>query len=165
MSRGKAVYSEDERKAALELAAATTIKGAAEHLGIARNQIYRWIEKYPQFWSDLRAGDTKDGRRKFAERLEVLADRYTGVEHDLLDKIEDGTIQAKDAKEAAALLKAMGSSRQTATVGAKTLSGESDLVEHTINFPALEQAMERLLATAAPAALTVANEAEAEHVD
>lgn len=155
-------YDDTERHAALELAAATTISNAAQHFGMSRKTLYRWIEKYPQLWSDLRAGDTSKGRRKIAERLEVLADRYTAAEHDLLDSIEDGKIEAKDAKEAAALLKAFGSSRHTAVAGVRQITGESDTAEVNINFPALEQAMERLLGAAPPPALVVENEAEHE---
>lgn len=158
-------YAPEERHAALELAATTSIRAAAQKLGVGRSTIYRWIDMYPQLWSDLRAGDPTAGKRKVAQRLEDLADRYTAAEHDLLEKIEEGGIKAGDAKEAAALLKAMGSSRQAATVGARTISGDHDVVEHNINFPALEAAMERLLegATAPPPApLAVRNEAESQ---
>jgi transposase len=153
-------YTETERQAALELAANTSIKAAAEHLGISRKTIYAWIDKYPKLWSELQA-DPKHGKRKIAERLEVLADRYTAAEHDLLDQIEVGTIQAKDAKEAAALLKAFGSSRQAAVAGSRTISGEPETVQHNINFPQLEQAMQAILAQAPPPPpLPVPNEAE-----
>lgn len=153
-------YTEEERHAALELAAATSIRGAATHLGINRMSIYRWIDMYPELWSTLQH-DPKYGKRKIAERLELLADRYAASEHDLLDKIEQGEMAPKDAKEAAALLKAMGSSRQAAVAGSRTMSGEPETVEHNINFPQLEQAMQALLAQAPPPLpLPVPNEAE-----
>jgi transposase-like protein len=156
-------YSDEERQAALELAATAGVKPAAEHLGLSRSTIYRWIDKYPQLWSDLKAGDRSAGRRRIADRLEDLADRYAASEHDLLAKIEAGEIAAKDAKEAAALLKAMGSNRGVAVAGVRSITGEADVVEHNINFPALEAAMERLLDGAAPAKpLPVPNEAEAD---
>lgn len=157
-------YTEEERKAGLELAATIGISAAARHLDVTRKTIHRWATRYPQFWSDLRAGDPTAHRKGFAYRLEDLADRYTGAEHDLLDDIEDGKLQPKDAREAAALLKAMGSSRQAAVAGARTVSGDPDqIVEHTVNFPALEQAMERLL-DQAPAAPALVVENEAAHV-
>lgn len=157
-------YDESERHAALELAASVGVKPAAEHLGIARATLYRWIDRYPQLWSDLRAGDPQAQRRRVAHRLEDLADRYLAAEQDLLAKVEAGDIAAKDAKEAAALIKAMGSSRQAAVAGSRTISGESEVVQHNINFPALEEAMERLLSAGDPPPsppLPVANEADA----
>lgn len=160
MERSTYEYDEEEIHAALELAASVGVKPAADKLGLNRSSIYRWINKYPQFWSDLRAGDPNVGRRKVAQRLEDLADRYLSAEHDLLEKIEDGKIEVKDAKEAAALAKAMGSSRHAAIAGVRTISGESDVVQHNINFPALEQAMERLLEGAQPPALPTPNLAE-----
>lgn len=152
-------YTEADQHAALELAATVGIKPAARHLGINRTTIHRWIDKHPKLWSDLRAGDPAAHRRGFAANLEDLAERYAGAEHDLLERIEEGRIKPKDAKEAAALMKAMGSSRQAAVAGARTLSGEPETVEHTINFPALEAAMERLLdqGGTSPRALPVPN--------
>lgn len=163
-SENTKTYTEEERHAALELAAAVGIAPAARQLDVTRKTLHRWIDRYPKFWSDLRAGDPAAHRKGFAYRLEDLADRYVATEHDILDDIEDGKIKAKDAKEAAALLKAMGSSRQAAVAGVRSISGDPDqVVEHTINFPALEQAMEQLLGTAAiPPALVVENEANAQ---
>jgi transposase-like protein len=147
-------YDVSEHHAALELSASVGISEAARSLGLHRSAIYRWIQKYPQLWSDLRANDPNAGRRGMAQRLEDLADRYRSNEHDLLDKIEAGELAPKDAKEAAALLKAMGSSRQTATVGARQITGEPEHHELTINFAGIEQAMERLLGQAPePAAI------------
>lgn len=141
-------YADEEQKAALELAAAVGISPAAAQLDVTRRTLYKWIEKWPTLWSDLRAGDPTAQRRGVAMRLEDLAERYRDNEHDLLSLVESGHIVPKDAKELAGLLKAMGSSRQTATLGARSASGEPDHVEHTLNFPALEQAMERLLGAA-----------------
>jgi transposase-like protein len=156
-------YAESERHAALELAASAGVSAAARELGLNRSTIYRWIDKYPKLWSDLKAGDRTAGRRRIADRLEDLADRYAANEHDLLERIEDGTISAKDAKEAAALLKAMGSGRIGAIAGVRSITNESESLEVNINFPAIEAAMERLLDSAAPPpALPVVNEAEAD---
>lgn len=164
MAKGQSpeiAYSEEQRLAALELAAAVGPKPAAQHLGIARASIYRWINMYPREWSDLRAGDPEAQKRGIATRLEDLADRYAAAEHDMLDRVEDTLIGNADAKEAAALLKAMGSSRQTATVGARAARGDDhDIHEHNINFPQLEAAMELLLNGAPAPALPVPNEAE-----
>lgn len=156
-------YDESERVAALELAATVGVKPASEHLGISRKTLYRWIDKYPKLWSDLRAGDPAAHKRQIAARLEDLADRYAASEHDLLDRVDAGQIKPKDAKEAAALLKAFGSSRQAAVAGARQITGEPERVEHTINFADIEQAMERLLGSAPPVA--VENLEVQEHVD
>lgn len=151
---------EADRLAALELAAAVGPKAASRHLGIARASIYRWIDLYPQQWSDMRAGDPEANRRGIARRLEDLASRYGEAEHELLDRVQDKLIKTADAKEAAALIKAMGSSRQTATVGARATLGEPEVVEHNINFPQIERAMEQLLNQSQQPALPVPNEAE-----
>lgn len=164
-------YSDDEKHAALELAAQLGVRPAARHLGITSKTLYRWASDFPQLWSDLRAGDTNATKTRVAANLVDLAERYAEAENDLLEKIEDGDIAATDAKEAAALLKAMGSSRQAAVAGARTVSGEPEQHEHTINFPAIEQAMERLLGgggqNPATPALVVENLAakDGEHVD
>ena len=144
-------YTEDEQKAALELAAAIGPTAAGRQLDINRATIYKWAQVHAKLWSDLRAGDPTVQRRNFAIRLEDLADRYGATENDLLDQIDAGRHAPKDAKEAAALLKAMSSGRMAAVAGARQMSGEPETVEHTINFPALEQAMERLLGQGGPA--------------
>lgn len=155
-------YSVEERHAALELAASVGVKPAAEQLGVPRGTIYRWINFYPQLWSDLRAGDPEVQRKGIARRLDDLAERYTDTEHEILDKIETMLASGAtlDAKSLAALVKSVGSSRHGATVGARAVLGEPDRVEHTINFPQIEQAMERLLEQGRAPALPVPNEAE-----
>lgn len=151
---------EPDRLAALELAAAVGPKAASEHLGISRASVYRWMNLYPQQWSDMRAGDPEANKRGIARRLEDLADRYGEAEHQLLDRVEETLIGNADAKEAAALIKAMGGSRQTATVGARATMGETEVHEHNINFPAIERAMELILKQGAEQpALQVENEA------
>lgn len=158
-------YADEEQKAALELAAAVGVGPAAAQLDVTRRTLYNWMNKWPKLWSDLRAEDPTAQRRGTAMRLEDLAERYRDNEHELLELVEKGHIVPKDAKELAALLKAMGSSRQTATLGARSASGEPDQVEHTLNFPALEAAMERLLGAAPTPALAPADaEAEAEEI-
>lgn len=163
---GTQSYSEAEHHAALELAATVGVSAAARQLGLQRKQLYRWREKYPQLWSDLSAGDPTVGRRRIAQSLETLADRYASAEHDLLDSIEDGVIKAKDAKDAAALLKGMSSGRAAAIAGARTISGDPEVHEHNINFPQIEAAMERLLeiggTRAQPALVPTAVEGTAE---
>jgi transposase-like protein len=154
-------YSDEERTAALELAANTSIMGAAKALGITRGTLYDWIRKYPEKWSDLRADPTA-GKRKVAQQLDVLVERYTDVEHDMLDKVESGEIVAQDAKEAAALMKAFGGNRQAAIAGSRSISGDPDVVEHNVNFPQIEKLMAQMLETAQQPALVVPNEAESD---
>lgn len=155
-------YSVEDRHAALELAATVGIAPAARQLGVPRRTIYRWVDMYPQLWSDLRAGDPEAHKRGFAVKLEDLAARYAEAEHMALDRAEQ-ILQGANAKEIAAIMKAMGSSRQAATLGARTVMGDDHAdVDVNINFPQIEQAMERLLGAAGPPpALLVANEAEA----
>lgn len=159
-------YSESDRKAALELAAVVGMKPAARQLGIDRSQLYRWVDMYPQYWSDLRAGQPEAHRKGIAQRLEDLAERYGEAEHDALDRAEE-LLGTADPKELAALIKAMGSSRQAATLGARTVLGEATSVTDVhIDFPQIEQAMEALLNQGAPQpALQVPNEAEVVEVE
>lgn len=150
--RSQSPYSEEEKHAALALAANVGPTAAANHLGINRRSIYSWMQTFPQLWSDLTAGASDNHRfsKRVAHNLVDLAERYTAAEHDILETIEEGQIKPTDAKEAAALLKAMGSSRQAAVAGARTMSAEPETVEHNINFPQIEAMMERLLGTASP---------------
>lgn len=155
-------FSEDDRKAALELAATVGVKPAAEHLGVARASIYRWIDMYPRYWSDLKAGDREAQRRNIAGQLENLADRYAAAEHDALDRAEE-LLPHSGAKEVAALIRAFAGGRGVAASGARQMRDEDrELTEVTINVPQLEQAMQALLkqADAPQPALPVANLAE-----
>lgn len=145
-------FPEESAKAGLELAATIGIKPAARELGVSTTTIYSWQRRYPSYWSDLRAGEAAAFKQGFATRLEDLADRYAETEQDALDKVdkllESGALGAKDV---AALIKAMGSSRGVATVGARAVRGEDKAQELNINFPQLEAAMEQLLNNAPPA--------------
>ena len=158
-------YDEAQKKAALELGAAVGRNAAVRQLGIAKSTFQRWTEQYPEFWSDLRAGDREAQKHGFAQRLEDLADQYTAMEFAALERAEK-LIRTADAKELAALVKAMGGSRGVATVGARGFRGEDhEVVDHNINFPQLERAVEAVLDRAGPPpALPVRNEAEADVV-
>lgn len=99
----------------------------------------------PEFWSDLRAGDRTVHKTRVAQNLEDLADQYSSLEFEALERAEK-LLPHTDAKELAALMKAMGASRGVATVGARGYRGEDhDVTELTINFPALEAAAEAIL--------------------
>ena len=148
MAKGQApehAFSEDDRKAALELAATVGVKPAAEHLGVARASIYRWIDMYPRYWSDLKAGDREAQRRNIAGQLENLADRYAAAEHDALDRAEE-LLPHTDAKGTAALIRAFAGGRGVAAAGARSMRDEDrERTEVTINVPQLERAMQALL--------------------
>jgi hypothetical protein len=156
-------YDEAEHKAALELGAAVGRNAAVRQLGISKATFQSWTEKYPEYWSSLRAGDREAQKLGFAGRLEDLAEQYTSLEFDALERAEK-LIKTADPKELAALIKAMGSSRGVATVGARGLRGEdAQHIEVTHDFPLLEQAAAAILERANPQpALVVENEAEAE---
>lgn len=151
-------YDEAEKKAALELGAALGRNAAVRELGISKSTFQKWTDQYPDFWSDLRAADPQVQKMRFAQRLDDLAERYIGAEHDLLDRIEDQLIKRANAKEAAALVKALGSSRMAATAGARQVVPEAEVHEHHIDFPQLEQALVRVLERA-PEPIQVPNEA------
>lgn len=156
----KREYSEAEVKAALELAAAVGRNAAVRQLGISKSGFQAWTERYPQYWSDLQSGDRQAQKRRIAGNLEDLADQYTALEFEALERAEK-LIKTADAKELAGLIKAMGASRGLATVGARATRGEDvEHVEHTHNFPLLEQAAAAILERAKPPALEVRNEAE-----
>jgi hypothetical protein len=160
-------YTEAEKLAALELGAALGRNAAVRQLGISKHTFQRWTEEFPKQWSDLRAADPEAQKRGYARSLEDLAQSYAALEFQAMERIE-ALLPRADAKETAALVKAMGSSRGVATVGARAVLNEDrEIVEHNINFPALEQAMERLMehAPAPQLPLHVDNEAEAVEVD
>lgn len=138
-------YSEAEQHAALELMATIGWNKAARHLGISKSTLHSWTLKHPELWSDLRAGDRSVQKRRIAQNLEDLADSYSALEFEALDRAEK-LIKTADPKELAALIKAFGSSRGVATVGARGYRGEdAQQVEHTIDFPALEAAANAIL--------------------
>jgi transposase-like protein len=153
--RNGLAYTQEQQLAGLELAATIGIYAAARELQVSPTTLYRWQRNHPKELSDMRAGEKEAFKHGFAQRLEDLADKYTEAEDQALEKviekIEAGNL---DAKELAALIKAMGSSRGVATVGARATRGE-DQQNSTlnINFPNLEAAMERLLGGPAPAAI------------
>lgn len=159
------VYSDDEKKAALDLAARIGIRAAARELGLGGGAvtIRRFREALPEYWSELMAGGhvAPARRQRTAENLEDLADEYAAREFEAIKRAEK-LIATADAKELAALMKAMGGSRGVATAGARGYRGEdTQVVEHNINFEALERAANAILTRAAPQpALPVANLAE-----
>lgn len=142
-------YPEADRLAALELASQIGMKPAARQLGLPRATLYRWRDMYPKQWTDFNLG--KEHRLRTAENLEDLAARYTDAEHDALEKVEEMLTNGRlDPKELAALIKALGASRGVATAGAQRARGDNQVVEHNINFPQLEQAMQALLSSGEP---------------
>jgi transposase len=148
-------YTEEEMLAVLELAATTSIKNAARVTSVTRNTIYRWIDRYPERWSALVVEPSR-GKRKVA----VLVERYTELEHDMLEDLEKRDTP-EDPKELAAVLKAVGSNRQAAVAGSRSISGDPEVHEHNVNFPAIEALMADMLASVKPpAALPVPNEAD-----
>lgn len=160
-------YSDDEKRAALKLAAQIGTAPAARELGTYPGTIRRFRNQFPEFWSELIAGpDVAPARRqRAAESLEDLADAYTEREFEALEAAE-ALIKTADARELAMLMKAMGASRHAATAGGRAHRGEDvQHVEHNINFAALEMAAQAILERAAPPALLqVPNLAEAEEV-
>lgn len=149
----------EQLQVALEFAAIHGFRAAGRRLGVAHTTVMRWAEANPELWSDLRAGDREAQKKGFAQRLEDLAESYTAVEQDAIERAAK-LLKSADAKETAALIKSMGSARTGAAASARAARGEdADKVEVDINFPALEQAMERVLGRAQPQPLLVDNEA------
>jgi len=143
-------YTKEEKEAALRLTASIGISAASRQLGVDRKTISRFREQLPEFWSTLVAsGDVAPNRRRrTAESLEDLADAYTEREFEALQRAEK-LIKTADGKELAALMRAMGASRGVATAGARGYRGEdAQVIEHNINFEALERAAEAILARA-----------------
>ena len=155
-------WTDDQKKDALRLAASIGTRPAARELDITTTNLFNWKRKFPEFWSSLLQGTQEDERTKqFAHRLEDLADVYADVELEAIDRAAK-LIPEADGKELAALLKGFSTGRATAITGARNVRGEpGQSAELTINFPALEQAMEALLNGGQQQALPVPNEAEA----
>lgn len=155
-------YLDAEKEAALRLTAKIGITAAARELGLDRTTISRFRHQMPAFWSTLVSDSdvAPNRRRRIAEDLEDLSDAYTEREFEALTRAEK-LIKTADAKELAAMMRAMGSSRHTASHGARAYRGEDvQVVEHNINFAALEQAAQAILERATPKTLVVENLAE-----
>jgi len=141
----KPIFNEDQKKAALELGAAMGRTAATRHLGIGKTTFQQWTEELPEYWAALRDADQEAQRLGFARKLEDLADAYSALEFAALERAEK-LIPTADAKELAALLKAMGGARGVAAVNARAHRGDpSDVQEIRVNFPAIERAAEALL--------------------
>lgn len=154
-------YEESEKRAALELGAAVGRNAATRKLQISKSTFQKWTEEFPELWSDLRRGDREAQKLGIAGRLEDLAEQYSALEFEALERAEK-LIKTADPKELAGLIKAMGSSRGVAAVGARALRGEdTQHVQHDINFPMLEAAAAAILerASVPQPALVVTNEA------
>lgn len=165
--KGNARYTDEEKRAALRLAAKIGTNPAARELGIYGKTIRRFREQMPEYWSELLASPDAAPRRKErqAQSLEDLADAYTEREFEALQRAES-LIKTADAKGLAALMRAMGASRGLATVGARAARGEdTQVVEHNINFAALERAAEAILSRASQPELPVHVENLAETED
>jgi transposase-like protein len=154
-------YSDAEKKAALELAASIGFKPAAKRLGLGNATIFRWRNDDPVYWASLKNGDPGARQHRIADNLEDLADAYGEAEREAIsqayEQLESGEL---GAKELAALIKAFGASRGVANAGARAVRGEDAPQQINVNFPALEQAMERLLIGAAPAVDSTLTELE-----
>jgi hypothetical protein len=161
---GAAHYSPAEQEAALRLAARIGVTAAARELGIAKSTINRFRHWNPELWSDLISGQevATNRRQRTAESLEDLAEAYTEREFEALQRAEK-LIKTADGKELAALMRAMGASRGVAHANSRAYRGEDvQTVEHNINFAALEQAAQAILARANPRPQLVENLAERE---
>jgi hypothetical protein len=162
---GVAHYTEDEKRAALRLAVRLGISGAARELHITRKTLHRFRDQMPEYWSELLQSPEAAPQRKqrSAESLEDLSDAYVEREFEAVERAGE-LISEADPKELAALIKAMGASRHGATIGARAHRGEDiQVVEHNINFAALEAAAAAILSRAPdPQLLQVENLAESE---
>lgn len=141
-------YTLEEQYAALDLTARIGITAAARELGMQRKTIGRFKGWNPEYWSDLVASpDYHPARRsRTAESLEDLADAYAAREFEAIERAAE-LIPDADAKGLAAIMRAMGSSRNTATAGGRAYRGEdAQVTEVNINFEALERAAQAILA-------------------
>lgn len=155
-------WTDAQKQDALRLAASIGTRPAARELDLSTASLFKWKRDFPELWSSLTAGTAEDDRTKrFASRLEDLADTYADLEVEAIDRAAK-LIPRAEAKELAALMKGLSTGRATAITGARNVRGEPDsTTELNINFPALEQAMEVLLNGGNPQqALPVPNEAE-----
>lgn len=164
--RAQRIYSEDERKAILSLAARIGTYAAAKETQVSFTTLRQWKAKYPEYWSDLIQGqDLERKTSNFADRVDEIAEAYAEVEAEAIDRATK-LLPRADGKETAALMKALSQGRTTAVSTSGRLRGEPDeRHELSINFGQIEAAMERLLGggngPVAPA-LPVANLADAD---
>jgi hypothetical protein len=163
------VFTQDQKLKAVELAAIHGISKTAESLNIKRETLKTWC--YVNFrseYSEFRTGKLSDWRMEFAAEMEDLQQNYASAETMALDRAleilqatgEEGDPKP-DAKDVAALIKGMGAARASATTTATRARGEPDQIhEHQLNFAAVEQAAEAILAKYGPPPI----EGEAEEI-
>lgn len=154
-------YTKEFKLQALALAGARGRSAAIRELGLSSSTFQNWTQEFPKEWSEALGDRSADSIAKnLAIQFEELVEGYTEAEQKAITKALDILDeQDLDAKEIAALIKSMGSSRGVAAVNARQARGEPDKsVDVNINFPQLEQAAEAILAAAPPApALPVPN--------
>jgi transposase-like protein len=154
-------FSDEDKQAALRLAATIGLRPASRELRLSHSLLHKWKKEFPKLWSDLRKGNVEEFQQNFATRVEDIADEYVAAEQlavrEAVKRLKGGqTVFDRegnredevplDAKEIAALIKAMSSARAVAVVNARALRGEPDEIhQHNISFPAIEAAMEELL--------------------
>lgn len=143
----------EDKLRAVELAAVHGITSTAEKLGLELKTLESWCYRsHRKQYAEFREGKMSEWRSSFAAGMEDLAEKYGEAEtlavEQALKLLRSGDV---DAKEIAALVKSMGSSRATAASTAHRARGDADSKsELEINFPALEQAMEALLGRKGP---------------
>ena len=143
----------DQRLQAVELAAVHGLRKTADALQVPYDTLRSWC--YRDFrveYSEFRTGKLSEWRQHFASEMEDLQQEYAVTEQMALEaarrEIESGELEAKDL---ASLIKGMGAARASATGTATRARGEPDYIEeHRLNFEAVEQAAERILAKYGP---------------
>lgn len=146
-------FSDDDKRAALRLAAEIGVRPAARELELSLSAIARWKKQFPELWSDLTSGRIDDRPTAFAQTLDELAEEYADVEREALERAAK-LLPRADGKEVAALMKGLSTGRATAIAGSQRLRGVPDETsELRVSFPQIEQALEALLGSAERPAL------------
>lgn len=146
-------FTREDKLAALALGGAIGRRAACKELGLSHSVFQRFTEEFPKEWSEAIQGrDPEQIGKSLAAQFEELIEGYTEAEQEAITQalslLKDKNADL-DAKELAALIKAMGSSRGVAAVNARQARGEPDKnIDVNINFPQLEQAAEAILAKA-----------------
>jgi hypothetical protein len=163
-----ALATRDQRLQAVELAAVHGLRKTASALNMPLDTLKSWCYRdFRTEYSEFRAGKLSEWRQSFAAEMEDLQQDYAATEAKAIERAQELLDEEElDARDVASLIKGMGAARASATGTATRARGEPDHIEeHRLNFEAIEQAAERILAKYGPPPAITLSDDDVEELD
>jgi hypothetical protein len=147
---------------ALELAATTSTRSAAEALEMPESTLRHWTTQpdYQERWVELRRINAPKWRERMAVPLEDIVDSYAELERKALEKAQTA-LENLDPKDVGNFLRSISWAKNHTAEAAGKLRGQpSQVVEHRVTAGQLEKGLAELeqLAKAAAAVESTAEE-------